>query len=139
MISIRETDLYNEVLKEFNYSFGNVFVFEGFVVSEMNRGVVVSWENAKLIIDDVVSSLNTRGEDLIYITNRINSYSVVAADWLKFFKQSYSLKAYCIVSDNKMSSLNLMIEKLFFQNKIKHFSNLYAAINFVKKGLAEVA
>ncbi|ULC60598.1 hypothetical protein MBM09_06300 [Flaviramulus sp. BrNp1-15] len=140
MISIKETDLYSEVLKEFNYSFGDVFVFEGFVVSEIKRGKTLNWDDhAKLIVKDVTTYLNTNGEDIIYITNRIHSYSVVATDWLKFFKHSYSLKAYCVVSENKGGVLNLMIEKLFFKNKIKHFENLYAAVNYVKIGLVEVA
>ena len=139
MESVKDTVLYQDVLKELSFSFGKVFIFKGFVISEINQGEVVSWDNAKLIIDEVTSFLNTRGEDIIYISNRINSYSVVATDWLKFFKQRYTLKAYCVVSENQSGILNLMIEKLFFKNKIKHFEDIYTAINFVKKGLAEVA
>ena len=139
MVSVKETDFFKEVVKVFNYPFGNVYVFDGFVVSELNQGGTIGWEQTKLIVDDVTRFFNSKGENVIYISNRINSYSVIATDWLKFFKQRYTLKAYCVVSENQSGILNLMIEKLFFKNKIKHFEDIYTAINFVKKGLAEVA
>lgn len=140
MISLKETNLYSEVIKEFTYPFGNIFIFNGFVVSEINQGQIINWNNqAKIIVDDVSDFLGTNGEDIIYISNRINSYSVVAIDWLKFFNLQYSLKAYCIVSENKIGILNSMIEKLFFTKRIKHFNNLFEAVNFVKKGVIEIA
>ncbi|MFD1614987.1 hypothetical protein [Gelatiniphilus marinus] len=119
MISIKKTDLYSEVVKEFNYLFGSIFVFKGFVVSEINQGQIINWDNqAKLIAEDVTAFLGTNGADVIYISNRINSYSVVALDWLKFFKHSYTLKGYCIVSQNKRGIINAKIEKLFYTKKL---------------------
>lgn len=140
MKSITEISLFTEVIKELNYPFGNVFVFEGFVVSEINRGISFSWENhGKVIVDDVSCFLGTDGTDLIYISNRINSYSVVASDWLKFFRNSYNLKAYFIISENHTGLLNSMIENLFFNNKIKRFNTIETAINSIKIGLIEIA
>ncbi|MEW4925237.1 hypothetical protein [Algibacter sp. 2305UL17-15] len=140
MISVKQSDLYSEVLKELNYSFGNVYIFNGFVITEIKQGINVSWENhAKLIAEDVSCYLGTDGSDLVYISNRIHSYAVMAADWLKFFKSNYLLKAYYIVSSSPHSKLNLMVESLFFKNKIKSFDSLHAAVNWVKKGMVEVA
>lgn len=134
MISITETDIYKEVLKEYNYPFGNMFIFDGFVVSEINKDVVVSWnDHAKQMVGDVTSFLGSDGDNITYISNRINSYSVVALDWLKFFKYQYSLKGYYIVNENPIGKMNLMIEQIFFKNKIKHFDSIYTAINWVKK------
>lgn len=138
MPSVKEINLFSEVIKEFNYSFGNLYVFKNFVVSEMNQGENIAWDNGKLMIDDITSYFDTNGEDIILISNRIHSYSVVAADWLKFFKQKYSLKAYCIVSANEAGTLNSAIEKLFFKKKIKHFKTLEEAVNFVKKNIIEI-
>lgn len=139
MISVKESDFFKEVIKELNYPFGNVYIFEEFVVSELNQGETIGWEQTKLIVDDVTLFFNSNGENVIYISNRINSYSVVATDWLKFLKQRYSLKAYCIVSGNNVGSINSAIEKLFFNKKIKHFKSLNEAVNFVKMGLLEIA
>ncbi|TBN04744.1 hypothetical protein EYD45_05645 [Hyunsoonleella flava] len=140
MESVKQTHFYSEVLKELNYPFGDVFIFKGFVVAEIKQGVVVSWmEHARHFVQDVAYYLGTDGKDVVYISNRINSYSVKAVDWLKFFKSDYSMKAYCVVSNNPMNKMNLMVENLFFNNKIKHFMSLYEAINWVKKELDEVA
>lgn len=140
MKSIKETILYNRVLKELNYSFGNVFIFDGFVVSEINRGVNFNWnEHAQIIVEDVACYLGTDGSDIIYISNRIHSYSVIASDWIKFFKHSYHLKSYFIVSNSHLGILNSMIENLFFNNKIKRFNSIETAINYIETGLVEIA
>ncbi|WP_303317410.1 hypothetical protein Q4Q34_00960 [Flavivirga abyssicola] len=139
MVSIKDTSLYSEVIKEFNYSFGNMFVFEGYMVSEINEGIVVNWEDhVRHFTEDIAELLGTKGEGLVLISNRINSYSVIASDWLKFFKKGYSLKAYLIVSDGKITKLGTMTENLFFNKKIKRFNSLFAAVNYVKSGLIEI-
>ena len=140
MISIKETNLYNDVLKELNYSFGNVFIFDGYIISEINRGVSFNWQDhAKTIVEDVFYYLGTNGDDLIYISHRINSYSVVPYDWINYFKSNYKLKGYFIVSEHKIRILNSVFENLFFDNKIKRFNNLHTAINSIKTGLIEIA
>ena len=133
MVSVKATELYNEVIMELNYAYGNVFIFKGFIVSEINGGVSLSWDlHAKKMVEDVANYLETNGENLIYISNRINSYSVKATDWLKFFKLGFNLKAYFIVSNTPSGKLNIMIENLFFNNKIQHFSSIYDAVNHAK-------
>lgn len=140
MISVKHTDLYNDVLKEFNYDYGKVFVFDGFVISEINQGITFTWEHhAKQIVEDVTSFLETNGNDIIYISHRINSYAVKPNDWLKFFTHSYSLKGYGVVGYTQGSLLNTMIENLFFSKKIKRFSSLDTAVQWATdKVLAEM-
>ncbi|WP_111309092.1 hypothetical protein [Confluentibacter sediminis] len=139
MLSIRQTELFSEIIKELNYPFGNVFIFNGFLVSEINEAVTFNWEDCgKVIVEDVVAFLETDGKDLVYISNRINSYSVVAADWLKFFKKAYTLKAYCIVSNSKLGGMNYMVEKLFFSKKIKRFNSIFEAISWVRNNMIEI-
>lgn len=136
MVSVKDTVLYKDVLLELNYDFGDVYIFEGCIVSEIKAGVNVNWkEHGKPIVDDVTHFLGGDGKDLVYISNRINSYAVVALDWIKFFKASYSLRGYYVVSDKPSSMLNIMIENLFFNNRIKTFSCLYAAVNYCKTGV----
>lgn len=134
MVSVRYTDIYKDVQREFNYPFGDVFVFDNYVVSEFKKDVVVSWkDHAKHMVEDVINSKGPSARDIIYISNRINAYSVVALDWMKFFKYQYGLKGYYIVSDSPISKMNIMIEQIFFKDKIKHFDSIYAAVNWVEK------
>lgn len=140
MISVKNTDLYNEVLKELNYPFADVYVFKDYVISEIKEGLVFNWEDhGSVVIKDVTSFLNTDGGNLVYISNRIHSYSVMPQDWVKFFKNSYNLKGYYVISDRRTSMIGFMIENLFFKNKIKRFSSIYEAINWLENGVNEVA
>tara|TARA_R110002049_G_scaffold302258_1_gene494947 strand:+ start:1379 stop:1828 length:450 start_codon:yes stop_codon:yes gene_type:complete len=140
VISVKQTDLYAELLKELNYPFGDVFIFSGFVISEIKQGVNFSWNNhGKCITEDVSCFLGTDGRDIVYISNRINSYAVVALDWLAFFKNHYLLRGYYIVSDSKFGQLNMLIEALFFNSKIKNFNSIYEAVDRAKNKNVEVA
>ncbi|MDN3666525.1 hypothetical protein ACFFU1_13480 [Algibacter miyuki] len=140
MISIIDTEFYSQVLKEFNYSFGNIFIFDQFVVSEVKHGVNFTWdEHAKPVIADVFGFLgSTNGGKINFISNRINSYSVMASDWVKFYNNKYFLKSYSVVSDKSRFS-NASIEKLFFKDDIKHFDDLSIAVNFIKTNTLAVA
>jgi hypothetical protein len=140
VISIKQTEIYTSVLKELNYPFGDIFIFDGFVVSEIKQGINFSWkEHARYIVEDVSCYLGTDGRDIIYISNRIHSYAVVALDWLAFFKNHYFLRGYFVVSSSKLSRLNMLIEELFFKNKIKNFDSIFEAVNWAKKETVEVA
>ncbi len=138
MKSLKDTQHYDKVIQELNYPFADIYIFKGFIVSEVKEGITFTWEDhAKVIIDDVVGFLDTNGEDLIYISHRIHSYSVIASDWTKFFKMSYGLKGYGVVGYNNTSFLNSMVEKLFFKNKIKHFTELDIAIDWATNKVLE--
>nr|WP_321223044.1 hypothetical protein [uncultured Psychroserpens sp.] len=131
MNSIKNTPLIDTLLKEFNYDFGNVFVFDGYIVSEINEGVTFTWDHhASLVVNDVTGFLGTYGGDLIYISHRIHSYSVMPNDWIKFFRHSYSLRGYGVVGYTNGSLLNTVIENLFFTKKIKRFNNLIEAVQW---------
>ncbi|MDD7884827.1 hypothetical protein [Flavivirga sp. 57AJ16] len=139
MVSIKDTSLYSEVIKEFNHSFGDMFVFQGYMVVEIKEGIVVNWEDhVKVLSTDIKKFAGNKGRDFILISNRINSYSVIASDWLKFFGNGYNLKDYLIVSNEKTANLGVMTENLFFNKKIKKFNSLYTAVNYVKSGLIEI-
>ncbi|WP_179337980.1 hypothetical protein [Winogradskyella ludwigii] len=131
MLSIKNTELNNEVLKEINYSFGNIFIFDGFVVSEINEGVSFSWEeHAKKITEDVSEFAKSKGDDLVLISHRIHSYSVKPTGWLQFFRSRLNLKGYCIVCYTGAGLANTVIEKLFFKKRIRHFSTIESAVQW---------
>ncbi|QRM87754.1 hypothetical protein FG167_00470 [Lacinutrix sp. WUR7] len=133
MKSVKKIGLYSEVLRELNYAFGNIFLFDGYVVSEIAEGIVFSWEmHGECITMDLASFYGTDGSDLIFISNRVNSYSVMAADWSKFFKNSYNLQSYYVVGQAKGSLINIMFEKLFFKSEIRKFTNIETAVTVAK-------
>ncbi|NNK82782.1 MAG: hypothetical protein HKO92_06640 [Flavobacteriaceae bacterium] len=136
MISVKTSHFYLQVIKELHYPFGNVYVFNGFLVSEINEGVIFSWdEHGKRVAEDVSCYLGTLGDNLIYISNRIHSYSVVASDWKKYYQNYKNLRGYYVVEEKKQGALNSLVESLFFNGNIKRFNSLEEAFNFTQFSL----
>lgn len=133
MLSLRETKFYTDVLKEINYPYADLYIFEGYVISEIKEGIVFSWEDhAKKMVADVVDYTKNDGSDIVYLSHRINSYSLKPMDWLYFYKNSFSLKGYGVIGYNSFSFLNTVVENLFFNKKIRRFGDLETAIQWAK-------
>lgn len=130
---LKDTCHYNEAFTELNFDFGDFYLFENFVVGEVRADVVFNWENhAKQMVEEVSALYEQHGKNLIYISNRVNRYSVVPTDWRHFFNFSYSLKGYGIVNYSEQSLLSNGLEKLFFGGRLKSFRSLSAAIQWAK-------
>lgn len=131
MQSISQTPYYINVIKEFNYDFADVFIFDDFVISEIKEGVTFTWENhAKKIVEDVTSFTKCNGSTIIYLSHRIHSYSVMPIDWLNFYRNQFKLKGYGVIGYNSLSFVNTVIENLFFKKRIRRFSDLESAMQW---------
>lgn len=86
-----------------------------------------------MVTGEIANLYDQNGEDLIYITNRINNYSVNPLGWLQFFKNNYKLKAYGIVTYTKKGYSNTILEKIFMNINIYRYSSLEEAIEWAKK------
>ncbi|GAA4271564.1 hypothetical protein U6A24_13340 [Aquimarina gracilis] len=134
MKSIKDTSFYNDAIQVLSYSFGDYYLFENFIIGEVNKDIVFTWkDHAKSVVEEITSLYDQNGKDLVYISNRIHPYSVVPSDWIHFFKYSYSLKGYGIISYDQKGKLNTMFEKLFMRSKFRSFDNLSEAISWAKK------
>lgn len=108
-------------------------MFDTYVIGEVNADVVFSWKKHGKIVTKEIANLYNNGEGLVYITNRINSYSVMPSDWFYFYKYSYNLKGYAVVSYSEKGFANSVIEKVFTRNKYQSFTALENAIIWAKK------
>lgn len=134
MTSIKDTSYYHDAIQVLSYPFGTYYLFENFIVGEVNKDIVFTWkDHAKALVEEITSLYDQNGKDLVYISNRIHPYSVVPSDWIHFFKYSYSLKGYGIVSYDPKGKLNTMLEKLFMRSKFRSFDSLTDAIEWAKK------
>ncbi len=102
----------------------------------MHEGVIVNWEqHGKRIVDDIsqfYENRNDNPQNIVYISNRVNSYSVKPTDWLKFYKNNHSMKAYGIVSYDDTGFLNALLEKLFVKTDFNRYGSLERAIEWAK-------
>lgn len=132
MKKLRDTPYYYRAIHEINYSFGDFYLFDTFIVGEFHEDVHISWnEHGKMIAEELSNLYDNNGKDLVYISNRVNDYSLVPTDWKKFFKLSYNLKAYGIVSYTKTGYFNAMLERMFVNTKLRWFNSLEDAIAWV--------
>ncbi len=129
MKRVRDIAFFKNIKEIREYQFGTFYFFDGLVISEINEGVTFGWEMGKKAID---GAREVFGEDMpiAYISNRINKYYVVPADWAKFYSNRNQLSFYSVVGSTKGSFASLVLERLFFRNSIRQFSDLEKAIEW---------
>ncbi|MBT8307225.1 MAG: hypothetical protein KJN85_09820 [Maribacter sp.] len=132
MKKLKDTPFYYRAIHERNYSFGNFYLFDTFIVGEIHENKHITWkEHGKFIAEELLGLYDNNGKDIIYISNRVNDYSLVPTDWKKFFKFSYNLRAYGIISYTKTGFFNAMLERMFVNTKLRWFNSLEDAIEWV--------
>lgn len=109
------------------YEFGKFYFFRGLVISEIKGGIVFDYDMATRAIN---AAHEIFGEDMpiAYISNRVNEYDVAAKDWVRFFSNRNQLDFYSVVGTTKASFAGLVLERMFFKNSIKQFTDLEEAI-----------
>lgn len=129
---IENHHIIEEALEIHQLEFGDFFFFKGFVVGQIHEEELFNWSKAKVVIH-LAEKLYGAGCRPHYISNRIHSYSIVAQDWLTFFKNRYVLTSYTIVTYKESNAMNLMFEKLFLkETMINKCHTLDQAIALVK-------
>lgn len=127
MKKVKELSYFNNIREVREFEFGVFYFFDAFVISEINSGVFFKWKMAKKAIK---ASKEFYGENqpIVYISNRINNYTVTPADWLKFYANRNQLAYYSVVGSTTGSLSSTMLEKLFFKGSLKQFDDLGKAI-----------
>lgn len=129
MRSVREIGFFKNIREIREYEFGVFYFFDGLVISEIKEDVVFNWNMAQKAIDAAYEIIG-REKPIAYISNRINNYSVVPTDWLKFFTNRHQLELYSVVAYSKSGLASIILERMFFKNNIRQFSDLESAIKW---------
>ncbi len=135
MKSVKNIDFFKNIRQVREFEFGVFYFFDGLVISEMKNGVIFNWNMAQKAIKAAHEVL---GEDaqIAYISNRINNYYVVPTDWIKFYKNRHQLNFYSVVGYTKGNVVSLYLERLFFRNSIRKFTDLEEAIQWSMEKIA---
>ncbi len=100
---------------------GTLFFYGNIVVMEAREGVVLSHKNGFSILLKALKLLGT--QKWVYISNRINSYSVKPIDY-KYLNKIPTLKAVAIVNYFEVGYLNAELESKFCKKPFQVFHNL---------------
>lgn len=129
MKRVREIEFFKNIREIREYEFGVFYFFDNLVISEIKEGVLFDWEMATKAVEAAYEVIG-RDNPIAYISNRVNSYSVVAADWRKFYFNRHQLDVYSVVGNTHGSFASLVLERMFFRNNIRQFSDLEEAIEW---------
>ena len=110
--------------------FGKFYLFEKFMIAEINAGIHFDWKNIETLISFLVEHY---GENINigYISNRVHSYSFDPNSWIKFEKDFAFVSAGAVVIYDSISKLNANIEKQLMNKSLKQFLSLDEAINWI--------
>lgn len=110
--------------------FGTFYFFESFVVSEIKENISFDRKMAQMIID-LIDNHYGKGEEIGYISNRTNKYSVSARAWYKFFEMRYRFKAFVIVNKSKTNPFLCFFKRLFYKSFQCKYDNLLEAASWL--------
>lgn len=117
------------MVKTLFYSFGEIDVFNDFVIAIMKEGVTIIPEFNENLID--VSKIYFAGRPFGYITYRRNSYAVDPLVYLETSKIG-NLVAFAVVYPTHQTINNVPLEKMFLKKPFRNFSNLDEAKTWIK-------
>ena len=129
MKRVKDLPYFKKIREVREFEFGVFYYFDGLVISEIQEGVCFDCNLAK---GAVAAAKEIFGEEtpIAYISNRINSYTVVPTEWLKFYKNRHQLSYYSVVGSTQGSFASIVLEKMFFKESLRQFNDLEAAVTW---------
>ncbi|WP_299887978.1 hypothetical protein [uncultured Lacinutrix sp.] len=128
-MKIIESPLYNLVLETHNLDIGIFYFFNNIIISEIKEGVHIDLKNSKSFFETTNKFYQDR--PFVYISNRINKFSISPLDFAKFSFELNNVKAYsAIVYNSFFDKMNAEIEKRFSHIPFYIAINLEDAFNW---------
>lgn len=116
------------------FDFCEMHIHDYYVLVIANEGVTISPKHNKTL-ENVVDTYYM-DKPFVYITHRLNSYSVDTSTYLETSKIK-NLKGFAVVSNDYKAKSNAEVEKLFLKKPFEIFDRLEDAILWAKTILKE--
>lgn len=123
-------------LRYYDLGYTEVFVFENYLINQIKDGHTVVVNHANVLSAMVEKHFPDR--EMIYIGNRVNSYSVDPLVYLKV-SEIKNLKALCIVAASDLKRNTALYEKQFYAKPFEIFTTMNDAIVWATKQLVKVS
>lgn len=117
-----------------NLEVGKFTIYQNIIVVEFNEGVHVNFENAALLIQIAQMAFGSE-TPIVYISNRINSYSVNLTSYKEFIEVFPNYIALAIVTKNKRRRMLAKLERFFVKKPIQVFDHLEEAFDWAEEML----
>tara|TARA_B100000809_G_scaffold264747_1_gene321461 strand:+ start:1829 stop:2194 length:366 start_codon:yes stop_codon:yes gene_type:complete len=110
--------------------FCEVNIFDNYMIVVMDTAINLTLDSNAILVS--VAGTYFKNKPFVYITHRINSYSVDPAVYKETSKIK-NLKGFCVVSQNFMAKSTAQIEKLFLDKPFEILDTLPEAITWAQK------
>lgn len=118
------------MIKSYTLNFCDLEIHKDYVLAIMHEGIIVDKENNTILID--IAEKHFKNTPFVYITHRINSYSVDPIVYIKT-AQIKSLMGFAIVSKSPNQKKLSTYEKTFFNKEFKLFEKMEEALQWKDK------
>lgn len=108
---------------------GRFEYYHNCVVGQVNEGVHVTFDTAIEPLQ-VGAQVFGYGKDFVYISHRVNSYSIDPTGYYEAARMFPNFKGLAIVAKNKRRRMLANLERLFMKQPIKVFDNLADALTW---------
>ncbi len=114
---------------ELKFDFCDMYIYDNYMVAIMNEGVTITPEHNEILLNIVDTYYNNK--KFVYITHRLNSYSVDPAIYFETSKIK-NLAGFAVVSKDFKAKSNAEIERLFLNKPFEVFNTLEEAVSWTK-------
>ncbi|MFP4845937.1 hypothetical protein [Winogradskyella sp. PE311] len=111
------------------FDFCDMTIYDNYLVVVVKEGVNLTPEHNNVLIQ--ITETYFSNKPFVYITHRINSYSVDPKIYHETAKIE-NLKGLAVVSSDYKAKINAQIEQMFFSKPFEIFSELEEAFEWVK-------
>ena len=111
------------------YDFGTFYFFDNVVISEINEGISLVFDDTLELIEQIKKYY--QGRPFGYLSNRIYSYSVDPTGYFKVEENFPNLAGFAVVMHNRFTNGALKIEKMFLAAPFEGFMTLGEAFTWL--------
>ena len=117
------------------FDFCDMTIYDNYLVVVVKEGVHIISEHNDVLIQ--IAETYYPDKPFIYITHRVNSYSVDPKIYHETAKIN-NLKGFVVVSSNYQAKVNAQIEQMFFSKPFEIFTNLNEAFDWAEKTIVKI-
>ncbi len=113
------------MVKHYDLGFTKVEVYNNYIVNTIAEGFLVMPRHNSILLDFVKEHFSNK--DFIYVSNRINSYSVNPTVYYET-KKIQNLIGIAVVSINPRQKLLCEMEGSFYKKNMEYFKKMHEAL-----------
>lgn len=125
-----------ELIVEYKHDLGKFFFYPNIVVGEFYKGVHVTKESSKELIQFIKRVYEDK-TPFVYISHRLHAYSMDLIESREVVKMFPNFIGFAVVSQNKYRRMIVSLEKIFVVKPIDVFYELESAFIWAEERIEE--